>query len=134
MHRGEESKRDARKDSEHEREREQTCVEHTIENGAICREDGEHGAHRQLADDESASAAKYPSSVASVSSSRTTRDVPAPRDRRTDISAARVVTCASRMFATFAQAIASTNPVTANSRTNTFWIARRLPFAPRAPS
>ena len=29
------------------------------------------------------------------------------------------MTCASRMFATFAQAIASTNPVTANSRANT---------------
>ena len=59
MHCGEESERDARQQSKHEREREQACVEYSLENGTVRREDGEHGADRQVADDERAGSAQY---------------------------------------------------------------------------
>ena len=59
IHRGEESERDARQDSKHEREREHACVEHSLENGTVRREDGEHAGDRQVADDESTGSAKY---------------------------------------------------------------------------
>ena len=60
VHRGEKSEHDAGQHAKKQREREQASVEFGLENRTVRREDGDHDADGQIADDECASTAEYP--------------------------------------------------------------------------